>query len=210
MLSVSLVISKVWFWKIISFLSLQIELVTAIHHIVLLMLASFEAAEEKCWRKLSKGLQWNTFSSFIQDRNSHHIGIILPQVKNKWEAVSVSSSIPFKNTLSWCKVQPLVRASVRIKRIVTGLMTGEKGFVKSKPGSWWNPLATSLALYLLIVPSPFSLILKTHLQPITFLLGGSGTRVQVLLFTKLYINVSLPPTNWNHWELDWQILAHSE
>ena len=68
----------------ISFLSLQIETVAAIHHIVLLVLETFEVAEEKCWIKLSKGLQWNTLSSFTQERYSHHIGIVLPQVKNRW------------------------------------------------------------------------------------------------------------------------------
>lgn len=62
--------------------------------------------------------------------------------------------------------------------IVTGLMTEETVSCKSNLACWWNPLATKCPLYLLIVSSRFSLILKAHLQLIACLFGGRGTRDQ--------------------------------
>lgn len=47
-----------------------------------------------------------------------------------------------------------------------------------------NPLATSLALNLLIEPSTFSFTLKSHLHPIACLLGGRGTKSRVLFYSK--------------------------
>jgi hypothetical protein len=49
-------------------------------------------------------------------------------------------------------------------RMVVGLITGLNVSKKSTP-SCVKPLATSLALYLSMVPSLFFLILKIHLQP---------------------------------------------
>ena len=46
------------------------------------------------------------------------------------------------------------------------LVTGEKVSKKSIFSFCLKPLATSLALYLSIVPSGFSFFLSTHLQPI--------------------------------------------
>ena len=73
-----------------------------------------------------------------------------------------------------------VTARARINLIVGGLITGLKVFTKSIPYCWWKPFATSLALYLEMVPSLFLLSLKTHLQPTIFLPGGEGTKDQVL------------------------------
>ena len=67
---------------------------------------------------------------------------------------------------------------------MTGLITEENVSWQSKPWIWWNPLATNLALNLLIEPSAFSFTLKTHLQPMVCLLGGKGTKSQVLFFKK--------------------------
>lgn len=77
-----------------------------------------------------------------------------------------------------------MRESVRIILIVPGLITGEKVPWKSKPNFWWKPFATSLALYLLILSSEFSLIRNTLLQLIAVLLEGKETGDQVLLFSK--------------------------
>ena len=71
-----------------------------------------------------------------------------------------------------------------ISLIVIGLTTRENVSWKSKPWTWWKPLATNRALYLLMDPSAFSLIRKTHLHPIVFLLEGKGTKSQVWFFSK--------------------------
>jgi hypothetical protein len=49
--------------------------------------------------------------------------------------------------------------------MVVGLITGLNVLKKLTPSSCVKPLATSLALYLSMVPSPFFFILKIHLQP---------------------------------------------
>ena len=54
-----------------------------------------------------------------------------------------------------------------------------KGLSKSIPYCWWKPLATSLALYLLMLQSLLCFNLNTHLQPTTFYDGEGGTKTQV-------------------------------
>lgn len=78
---------------------------------------------------------------------------------------------------------------MRIMRIVAGLTTGEKVSPKSFPCTWWNPLATSLALYLFKVPSGFCFTRKTHLQPMACLCGGSDVKDQVPFFTNASYSV---------------------
>jgi hypothetical protein len=48
---------------------------------------------------------------------------------------------------------------------VVSLVTIESVSKKSSPSFWVNPLVTSLALYLSIVPSGFNFFLNVHLQP---------------------------------------------
>ena len=55
------------------------------------------------------------------------------------------------------------------------------------PNVWRKPLVTSQALYHSIESSGRSLIIWTHLQPITFYLRGKETRVQVLFLLKATI-----------------------
>lgn len=93
----------------------------------------------------------------------------------------------------------LVRAKVSIILTVTGLMTGEKVSLKSNPGNWWNPFATSQALNLFMDPFGFSLIRKTHLHPIALRLGGRGTRVHVLLFWRAW-NSALIASSQSGWD----------
>ena len=60
-----------------------------------------------------------------------------------------------------------------------GLTTGLKVSKKSKPSVCWKPLAINWALYFLRESSGLSLILITHLQPITLWSGGRDINVQV-------------------------------
>lgn len=63
--------------------------------------------------------------------------------------------------------------------MIYGLTTGVKVSLKSRPDILVNPFATSLPLYLEILPSGFLLIMKSHLQPTKLVYGGLGTKVHV-------------------------------
>lgn len=72
----------------------------------------------------------------------------------------------------------------------------EKVWVKLKPCLWWNLLATSLALYLLIEPLGFSLTLKTQFHPMDCLLEGRGTKVQYLFLTRASYSSCIAGFHW--------------
>lgn len=94
---------------------------------------------------------------------------------------------PFKNVffMSICWIFHLyVRAKDMMSLIEVILTTGEKVSWKSNPCYWWNPFSISLALYLLMLPSKFSLTMKIHLYTIEFLYGGREVRIQVPSFKR--------------------------
>ena len=68
------------------------------------------------------------------------------------------------------------------------LVTGENVSKKSRSACCLKPFATSLTLYLSIVPSGLSFFLKTHLQPIVLQPGGKSTNAKVLLDNNDYIS----------------------
>lgn len=72
-----------------------------------------------------------------------------------------------------------VRANEMMILIVVGLTTTEKVSRKSNISCLWNPFTRSLAFYLLIMPSRFSLTLKTILHLITFLRDNSLVNINV-------------------------------
>src|SRR5258707_4731969 len=63
--------------------------------------------------------------------------------------------------------------------MAANLAVGANVSLKSQPGRWLKPFATSRALYLSTVPSALRLTLKTHLQPIAFRPGGRSLNSQV-------------------------------
>ena len=59
---------------------------------------------------------------------------------------------------------------------------------KSIPYYWWNPLATNLALHLLILPSLLCLSLNTRLQPTTFYARElKGSKLLIHSRTELWV-----------------------
>lgn len=83
--------------------------------------------------------------------------------------------------MSICCISHLcVIIRVRITLIVIGFTISKNVSWKSNP--WWKPLATIHVLYLLIVPSGFSLSLNTYLHPIACLWGGNVVKVHVSLY----------------------------
>lgn len=72
-----------------------------------------------------------------------------------------------------------LNARDRMILIVGGLITRLKVSSKSTPYCWWNPFATSLALYVFMLPSLLCFNLKTYLQPTRLWDGEDGTKFQV-------------------------------
>ena len=99
-----------------------------------------------------------------------------------WTIYTSSFNTPWRKafrTSSCLRGQLNWTARDKIILILGGLITRLKVSSKSIPYCWWNPLATSLALYLLMLPSLLCFNLKTHLQPTTFCVGEGGTKTQV-------------------------------
>lgn len=65
--------------------------------------------------------------------------------------------------------------SAKIARMTESQMVGAKFSMKSNPGRWLKPCATSRALYRSIEPSSVRLILRTHLEPTGTVPYGSST-----------------------------------
>lgn len=86
---------------------------------------------------------------------------------------------PFTNQYSYATV-----SMDKMVQIIVGLTTGLNVSQKSHPGTCEHHLPTNIPFWRAIVPSRLCLILKSHLQPITFLPGGKGTKVQVWLRIK--------------------------
>lgn len=89
-----------------------------------------------------------------------------------------SCSSPFKKALltsNYLISNLFVNVILRMIWDVVGLTIGLNVWLKLRTKIWWNPLATRRALYLYTVPSGFSFILNTHLQPVGFLQSGKGT-----------------------------------
>jgi len=82
-------------------------------------------------------------------------------------------------------------AYARIILMDSILATGAYVSSKSIPSTWAYPLHNSLALFLVTSASSFSLFLKTHFLPITFLSLGRGTSSQVLFFSIWLISSSI-------------------
>lgn len=105
------------------------------------------------------------------------------------------------------KHQLLLTANVRTTRIVAGLITGLNVSLKSKPGTWLNPFATNLDLYLLTDPSRFCFTLKTHLQPIMCLWSGGKTKAHVSFVIKALNSCCIALKQWREDKASWTELG---
>lgn len=124
---------------------------------------------------------------------------VLSLVPNPCASCMYTSSwkSPFKNALLTfiCWISHLkASASEMITLMVVGLTICENVSWKSNLSCWWNPLATSMALYLLIELLAFSLNLYIHLQLMACLCGGRVVRTQLSFFSSefnsVYISMS--------------------
>lgn len=80
--------------------------------------------------------------------------------------------------------------------IVVALTTRLNVSSKSNPSSCENSLATSLGLYLSIIPSTFYFVLNTHIEPTKFIQGYFGTKIHVLLEWKTSISSCIAASQW--------------
>ena len=86
--SSSLLPLNVWFWNTILFLCFQIGHVKAIHQHFHLVEFFTSAVAIVCCRKWSLGFCGIAVETLTQDKDSHHKGRVLLQLKNKWWASS--------------------------------------------------------------------------------------------------------------------------
>lgn len=107
---------------------------------------------------------------------------------------NISSAInPCKKALftsSYCIYDLKCKTKVITNRIVANLMIRLKVSLKSIPDYWVNPWATSLSLYLAILPCVSRLIFNIHCDPISRWLAYGNTNTLVLV--KIIIHCLTP------------------
>jgi hypothetical protein len=79
-----------------------------------------------------------------------------------------------------------VARNIRYRKVIS-IITGEYVSLKSMTGLYVNSCATNLALYITTLLFSFSFRMKTHLNPIRWILGGVGI---ILLNTSISLSKS--------------------
>lgn len=93
--------------------------------------------------------------------------------------------------LSWQSNQLWASINIGKTYIIIGLTTGLYVCWMLKPRTWLYHFATNKALGCWIDPSKFCFVLNTDLQPIVFRWWGGGTKVHVLLESKMLYSSSI-------------------